>query len=145
MDWSLWIALVAILLIAEAFTQGAWALCIALGCLCASLASFFGLNIGWQLTVFFLSSIMSIVLVMPFVKKWMQSRHDRHESRTGMDALLGRKGLVTHEIKPGKMGRVQIDGDNWQAVAPDLKSTILRGTEVSVTSYDSIILTVSPH
>lgn len=65
------------------------------------------------------------------------------EARTGMDALLGRKAVVTNEIRPGDTGRVRIDGDNWQAVAPGVNFTIHKGTETVVTAYDSIILTVA--
>jgi membrane protein implicated in regulation of membrane protease activity len=60
-----------------------------------------------------------------------------------MDALLGRRATVTQEIKPGELGRARIDGDNWQVRAPGIHTTITRGEEVIVNSYDSIILNVS--
>lgn len=59
-----------------------------------------------------------------------------------MDALLGRRATVTHEIRPGRLGRARIDGDNWQVQAPGVGHVIPAGREVTVTSYDSIILTV---
>lgn len=59
-----------------------------------------------------------------------------------MDALLGRHGTVTEEIRPGKLGRVRIDGDNWQARLESPKAGAKRGDTVVVASYDSIILTV---
>ena len=64
-------------------------------------------------------------------------------ARTGMDALLGRRATVTHAIRPGELGRARIDGDNWQVQCPSATEEIKAGTEVVVTSYDSIILTVS--
>lgn len=61
-----------------------------------------------------------------------------------MDALEGRRATVTHAIRPGQLGRARIDGDNWQVRAPGVDREIRAGEEVSVTGYDSIILTVTP-
>ena len=36
-----------------------------------------------------------------------------------------------------------LDGDNWQVRAPGIEVEIPEGAEVSVTAYDSIILTVA--
>ena len=74
----------------------------------------------------------------------IEEKRRGYDSRTGMDALLGRKAVVTHEIRPGELGRARIDGDNWQVRAPGVRTVIRHGEEVSVTGYDSIILTVEP-
>jgi membrane protein implicated in regulation of membrane protease activity len=80
------------------------------------------------------------------VKRW----HERQISKeggaalTGMDALIGRKAIVTEDVRPGEKGRARIDGDVWQVVAPGVDSIISRGAEVTVTAYNSIILTVAP-
>ena len=58
-----------------------------------------------------------------------------------MDALLGRRAVVTETIHPGKLGRARIDGDNWQVRTPHDDSLVERGKEVVVIAYDSIILT----
>lgn len=65
-----------------------------------------------------------------------------HAARTGMDALLGRRAIVTETVRPGSLGRARIDGDNWQVQAPSEPMAIPVGAEVIVTGYDSIILTV---
>ncbi len=44
----------------------------------------------------------------------------------------------------GHLGRARIDGDNWQVRCPESTAEIPAGNEVVVTSYDSIILTVTP-
>lgn len=145
--WILWIALAAILLIIEVCTQMVWTLCVAIGCVAALCGEGLGLSLAWQLVLLALASVIAFVVLVPKVRRWhdRQVQREGRAARTGMDALLGRRGVVTHEIKPEEPGRVRIDGDSWQAVVPDLTGTVRRGSEVVVTGYDSIILTVTPY
>ena len=55
------------------------------------------------------------------------------------DALLGRTGRVTEEIKTTKSGYVQIDGDMWKAVS---QKDIAVGETVRVIGRESTIITV---
>lgn len=141
-----WIIVAAVLLVFELLTQCVWALCVAIGCVGGIVAALMGIAPEWQYVTVGIVTVIALFLVMPPIKRWLRRRADAEgiSARTGMDALLGRRGIVTHEIKPGGMGRVQIDGDSWQAVAPGTDTVIPRGTEAVVTSYDSIIITVTP-
>lgn len=145
--WIIWVALAAILLIIEVCTQMLWTLCVAVGCLTALLADWLGITLEWQIVIVAITSVITYIILLPVVRRWHERQAERrsHASRTGMDALLGRRGMVTHEIKPDQPGRVRIDGDSWQAVIPKLSQTVQRGTEVVVTGYESIILTVEPY
>ncbi|MDE6217777.1 MAG: NfeD family protein [Muribaculaceae bacterium] len=141
--WIIWLIAAAILIAIEVMTQTMWSLCLAAGALCAMILSLFGLTLPWQVGALAAGAIMAYIIFLPVFRKWYESKN-KHETRTGMDALLGRKATVTHEIKPGGLGRARIDGDNWQVKAPGIATTIPAGSEVTVTSYDSIILTVAP-
>lgn len=139
--WLIWLIVAAVLIIIEVSTLMMWALCLAVGALAAMTAALCDGNIVWQVAAFTLLSVATYVIMLP----WFNRRHARHNekmARTGMDALLGRTATVTHEIKPGELGRARIDGDNWQVRAPGATETIPRGSQVKVTAYDSIILTV---
>jgi membrane protein implicated in regulation of membrane protease activity len=57
------------------------------------------------------------------------------------DALLGRTGRVTEEIKAGNSGYVQIDGDMWKAVSQS-DCDIPVGETVRVIGRESTIITV---
>lgn len=138
----IWIIIAVVLLIVEVLTQMMWALCLTIGALGALGCYMCGLSLPWQITGMAIVSVIAYILLLPGYKK-MQSKNAQRAARTGMDALLGRKAVVTHEIRPGQTGRARIDGDNWQVVAPSAKETIPAGAEVVVTSYDSIILTVN--
>ncbi len=141
--WIVWLVAAAILIIVEILSQMMWALCLAGGSMAAMVCALCGLDLTWQIVALAVAAIVVYVVCLPVFRRWHE-RTALREARTGMDALLGRRGIVTHEIRPGSIGRVRIDGDNWQAVAPGLEAPVRAGSEVSVTAYDSIILTVQP-
>lgn len=145
--WIIWIIVAALLIGVEVLTQMVWTLCLAIGCLASMVATLLGLDLAWQVSIAGIVAVIAYFILKPAFEKWQKKAADknRHVARTGMDALLGRKGIVTNEIKPGEMGRVRIDGDNWQALAPGVDYIIRRGEQVVVDAYDSIILTVQPH
>lgn len=141
--WIIWLIAAAALLIIEVLTQMMWALCLAIGVAGAMTCALLGLDITWQTVAMAALSVIGYVVLLPLFRRW-HARTEAREARTGMDALLGRRATVTHAIHPGRLGRARIDGDNWQVKAPSADKTIAAGSEVTVTSYDSIILTVTP-
>lgn len=143
--WIIWLLAAATLIGVEVLTQMVWTLCLAIGCLASALSALLGADVALQISIAGVVSVIAYLALKPWFEKWQKKAADRnrHAARTGMDALLGRRGTVTDEIKPGKMGRIRIDGDNWQARS-DTDRTIPAGTTVKVTAYDSIILTVTP-
>lgn len=142
--WIIWLIAAAVLIIVEVLSQMVWTLCLAIGCVVATGAALCGADIEVQLICVAISTLLSFAIIAPRLKRWLHysRKKEPRDDRTGMDALLGRKGIVTHEIKPGELGRVRIDGDSWQAGAPGVETTIKRGENVTVTGYDSIILSV---
>lgn len=145
--WILWLALACVLLIVEIMTGTLWCLCFAAVCLLTMGAALLGASLDIQLVVLAITGLLSYFLLMPFFKhqRFLKPQPDTSNARTGMDALLGRTAYVTEEIRPGRLGRARIDGDNWQVRAPGLGNVIPRGTEVKVTGFDSIILQVAPY
>lgn len=144
--WIIWLIIACILLIIEVASQMLWALCLAAGCLGGLLSSLCGGSLLWQIIIMAFVAIAAYILLVPLFQKWHALSVDRkgRSARTGMDALLGRRAILDDEIRPGHPGRGRIDGDNWQMVAPNRHDVLPRGTEVVVTAYDSIILTVEP-
>jgi membrane protein implicated in regulation of membrane protease activity len=51
---------------------------------------------------------------------------------------------VVEAIPAGGLGRIKIDGDNWQARNNDKESAIAIGSTVRVLNNDSIIMIVTP-
>jgi membrane protein implicated in regulation of membrane protease activity len=63
------------------------------------------------------------------------------ELRTGVDALLGKTGIVTERIGPGGAGRVKVDGEDWRGASSDA-TVIEPGTQVTVIQVDGTTLMV---
>lgn len=143
--WLIWLIAAAALIVIEVCSQALWSLCLAVGSLAAMAAALFGASFAVQLAAFAVGLVAAYLALMPVYRRWLQRQHARSgaQARTGMDALLGRRAVVTHEIRPGYTGRARIDGDNWQVRAPGVGTVIPAGTEVTVTAYDSIILDVA--
>ncbi|MCM1111291.1 MAG: NfeD family protein [Clostridium sp.] len=143
--WIIWLIAAAVLVIVEVMSQMIWTLCLAVGCIVALVLSLFDVALIWQIVALAVASVVAFLWFMPVFRRWHldSNRRENRDDRTGMDALLGRRAIVTEEIRPGKLGRARIDGDNWQVCA-STDSTIHRGSEVVVTSYDSIVLHVQP-
>ncbi len=142
--WLFWVILAAILIGIEVMTQWVWTFCLAVGCIGALVAIAFEASVPVQTGIVAITSVAAYFACVPFMKRWFARARKQggESSRTGMDALLGRKAEVIEEIRPGELGRVRIDGDRWQVRAPGFNTIIPRGAIVSVTGYDSIILTV---
>lgn len=138
--WLIWLCAAFVLLLVEVLTQAVWAFCFAIGCLIASVLSLVTPSPAIQSISVGVGAVLAWVLLAPPLRRWENKR--AKSTRTGMDALLGRTAIVTEEIRPGELGRARIDGDYWQVRAPGAESPIRRGAEVTVTSYDSIILIV---
>ena len=143
--WIIWLTLAALLMIVEVFTQMVWTLCLAIGCVAALVGDYFGAALAWQLIIIAVTTVAAYIVLVPYVKRWHENQVNKEgrTSRTGMEAILGRRATVTQVIHPGKIGRARIDGDSWQVVASGVPYAIPCGAEVIVTDYNSIILTAT--
>ena len=144
--WIIWLIVAAVLIIIEVLSQMIWTVCVAAGCVAAMVAALLGCDLVWQLVTLAIVSVVFFVAGVPWFKRFQEQsvKKENKDDRTGMDALLGRRAVVTETIYPDQLGRARIDGDNWQVRCPHLDAVIAPGREVVVTSYDSIILNVQP-
>lgn len=141
--WIIWLICAVALIIVELLTQWISTFCLAVGCLAALIAELCGASVAWQLFWLGVGTIAGFVCFMPLFKKRVEKRRLAADGNhlSNMDALIGRRGRVIVSIPAGGLGRVKIDGDNWQA---ECAVTVDEGAEVTVTGYDSIILKVTP-
>ncbi|HTR33911.1 MAG TPA: NfeD family protein [Gaiellaceae bacterium] len=127
--WVVWIVIAIALGIGEVVTPGLFFLGpLALAAGVAALASLLGAGVIGSVLVFVVASLLSVGLLRPLAR-----RHVRMPalSRTGTDALVGRKALVTRRIDAGG-GRVRIGGEEWSARAYLDGEEIPEGTTVDV-------------
>ncbi len=62
---------------------------------------------------------------------------------TEIDQLVGEVAIVTDELQPGAVGKVELRGTNWSA-RTSTGAVLPRGTRCRVTSVDGLTLSVEP-
>jgi membrane protein implicated in regulation of membrane protease activity len=108
----IWVIAAVALAIGEVLTPGMFFLGpLALAAAAAALAALLGAGTVGSLLVFIVCSVASLLVLRPIAR-----RHVRLPalSRTGTDALVGRKGIVTRKVDRHG-GRVRIGGEEWSA------------------------------
>ena len=112
MSILIWVVVAVALAIGEVLTPGLFFLGpVALAAGAAALAALLGAGTLASLIVFIVCSVASLLVLRPIAR-----RHVRMPalSRTGTDALIGRKAIVTRKVdRLG--GRVRIGGEEWTA------------------------------
>jgi membrane protein implicated in regulation of membrane protease activity len=112
--WLVWVVVAIALAVGEVLTPGLFFLGpVALAAGAAAVASLLGAGAVGSLIVFIAGSLASLAFLRPVAR-----RHVRLPaiSRTGTDALVGRKAVVTRRID-AHGGRVRIGGEEWSARA----------------------------
>ncbi len=141
--WLIWLIATAILIIIELISGMVASFCLAIGCLAAMIVSALQIGMEIQLTAFAIATVLSFIFIAPVVKKWQNGKNEKSNTQGGsnMDALIGRVVDVIQEIPCNGIGRIRIDGDNWQARSIS-NEAITAGSKVKVVSYESIIIEV---
>ena len=112
MAWLVWVVVAALLAIGELLTPGLFFLGpVALAAVAAAIVAAVGAGAVVSVLVFLAASVASLGVLRPIARS-----HIRLPalSRTGTDALVGRKATVTRRVDAAG-GRVRIGGEEWSA------------------------------
>jgi membrane protein implicated in regulation of membrane protease activity len=140
-DWLLWFVGAIVLVVAEMFTSGFWLACLAVGAVAAGVAALVpGLGPAIQGIAFAATSLLSMAGLRPMLLRRFELGSGAGV-RTGVDALLGKTGIVTERIGPGGQGRVKVNGEDWRGATTDA-SVIEPGTHITVIQVDGTTLVV---
>lgn len=140
--WHVWLIIGIVFFIVEIFTPGFLLACFGVGCLASGLVSFLGVGVGIQVIAFSVSTLAVFFGIRPFVLKYLSS--SGANTKTNVDALVGKIGLVSERIDPStNEGRVAIGGDDWRALSVD-EAAIEVGEKVIVVKVDGTKLLVKP-
>ena len=135
--WQVWAVVSIVCLILELSSGDFFIICFSIGAVFAIIASVLGLGFYWQLFIFAVFSLLSVLFIRPVALRYLHKNEPNKPSNA--DALLGRTGKVTEPIAVGGNGYVQIDGDLWKAVS---STDIPTGETVRVIDRQSTIVTV---
>lgn len=140
-DWLIWFLAAIALMVSEMFTAGFWLACLAVGASVAGLLGLVpGLGFVTQGIAFAVASTASMIGLRPKLMQYFQLGPGT-ELRTGVDALLGKTGIVTERIGPGMTGRVKVEGEDWRGASSDA-GAIEPGTHVTIIQVDGTTLMV---
>ena len=112
--WLLWAIAAVLLAVGEILTPGLFFLGpVALAAVAATVAALAGVGGALQVLVFVLCSLASLAFLRPVARRHL---HLPAISRTGADALVGKKALVLERVDLNG-GLVRIGGEQWSARA----------------------------
>lgn len=123
------------------FSAGAWV---------TACAALLGLPPAWQLVLFILVSLLTLLVLRRHLRAVFGGRAHRAADADAQGGhapghpLTGRVGLVSKALRPGEVGEVSIDGSFWRAVADE---EIHAGRAVRVLGTrpdDALLLRVAP-
>jgi membrane protein implicated in regulation of membrane protease activity len=127
--WVVWVVLAVALAVGELLTPGLFFLGpVALAAVLAAIVSALGAGGVISALVFVVGALLSLAFLRPIARRHV---HLPALSRTGVDALVGRKALVTRRVD-AHGGRVRIGGEEWSARAYLGDQVIAEGTTVDV-------------
>jgi membrane protein implicated in regulation of membrane protease activity len=131
--WLVWVVLAVALAVGEVLTPGLFFLGpVALAAGAAAVAALLGAGTVGSLVVFIVCSIASLAFLRPVAR-----RHVRlpEISRTGTDALIGRKAVVTRKVD-AVGGRIRVGGEEWSARAYLDDQVLAEGQTVDIVKIE---------
>jgi len=138
--WHAWVIIGIAFLILEIFTPGFVVACLGLAFLITAIPASMGLDIKWQIVIFCIVNLVIFFFIRPFFLKYLSP--NKPESRTNVDALIGKIGVVTQAVDPiAFTGRVNVGGEDWRAISSSDK-VINVGEKIVVKKVDGTKLSV---
>ena len=143
MVWWNWLLVGLVLLAAEMATPGGfYILFFGLAALIVgALSGLELLNTAWlQWFLFSILSIISLFLFRNSLLVWMKTREPVGEA---VDSMVGELAVLTEDLLPGNLGKVELRGTTWSA--RNTGQTVLRkGHRARVERVDGLTLWIKP-
>ena len=137
-----WLALLIIFLVVEIITTGLASIWLAGGSLVALLLSLVGLNLGWQIGGFFITSFVLIYFTRPFAMKYINANREK----TNYESNIGKIAKVTEVVdNQQQTGHAVLDGMEWTARAEQDDEVFVPDSLVEVVRISGVKLIVKKH
>ena len=115
--------------LAEMFSLDLILIMLAAGALVGMVAALLDLPVAIQILAAAATSVAALALVRPSMVKRL---HAGPELAMGHGKLVGKQGIVTHEISGLATGRIKLAGELWTAAPYDETTSIAAGETVEV-------------
>lgn len=132
---ALWFLIFLILIIVEVLTINLSTVWFIIGSVFAFFSSFFTRNLNYQIIVFIVFTIISIILTKRFLTKVSNFK----KINTNVDSIIGRTCLVIKDINNLlNQGEIVIDKNIWSALSKDDNVVIKEGTKVKICNIKGV-------
>jgi membrane protein implicated in regulation of membrane protease activity len=111
-DAVIWVVVALALFALEATTLTFFALYFGVAALVAALAAALGAGVPAQLILFAVVSVLTLVTTRGFVKRALQRTP---VVRSNVNAVIGRRGVVTVPISSSERGQIRVGTEYWTA------------------------------
>jgi membrane protein implicated in regulation of membrane protease activity len=136
--WWVWMALAALFIVGEIFTQGFFLFWFGIGAAAAGVLALLGLSFGWQLGAFVVISGVLFIASRRFAERFSK----KQPPGIGADRFVGLEGIVLEEIDNAKnTGRVRVEKDEWRADS-EIGDLIPEGKRIIVSRLDGAHMVV---
>lgn len=125
----IWLAVVVLTLVVEFLTTEIVSVWFFVGSFVSLILALCKVDSVIQCWVFIGVSLLFLITVRPFLKKWIK----RNEIKTNVDTIIGKVAFATKDIFPNQRGEVKIDYATWSAVSDQ---EIKVGEEVTILAID---------
>jgi membrane protein implicated in regulation of membrane protease activity len=137
-----WVLIALVLFGAELLSLSFVALYPALGALAGAVTALLGGDVGIQVIVF---AVVTVVLLLLTRKPLLRMMNRMPTVPSNASNVIGRRAVVVIEIEsgPGQRGQVRVGTEHWSAKSEN-ERPIAEGTTVEVVRIDGVALVVRP-
>lgn len=131
----IWVIVLILFILTEMFTFNLVSIWFVVGSIVALGLSFFTDNFIFQVLVFSVVSLLTLILFKPFFNKYMVKKIEK----TNLDSVIGKIAIVTKSPTRTSNGQAKIQGKFWTIISDD---EIELNEEVEVLSIEGVKLKV---
>ncbi len=136
--WIFWLVIILLAIVAELATINMVSIWFALGGAVALLADLLSVKQTVQILLFFVVSLIGILIFLFVFRPKMQKAQGKLES-TNADRIIGREAVVIKDIQPYEnLGQIKVLGQIWSAVSVDEEGSIPVNTKVKVVGIKGV-------
>jgi len=132
----IWAMIMAFTLLLEFFTVDFFACCFSLGGLVALILAACGLNVYWQVGVFFVVAIIALCAARPFLKRLVK----KPTVATNVDQYFGKKARLLYDVIDG-VSSIKLNDVIWKV---SCETALKRNDEVVIERVEGNRMIVKP-
>jgi len=135
MEIWIWLFIIIILCAFEANTISLVSIWFIISGIISLILSILGIDFSICFAVFVVVGVILMVTTRKTLIKLLKVKKEN----TNLDRIIGKKGVVTEEIKKDSIGEVKVDGKKWSAYSNEF---LPEGTIVRILEINSVKLNV---